>query len=862
MYLGHIIDSDGVRVNPKTVEKVREMPRPHNVKALRRFLGTCGYYSRFIRNYSDLTQPLHELTQKGAKFDFSGIRQKNFERLKAALTTAPVLAFPDMDKEFRIYCDASDTCLGAVICQFNECGQEQPISYYSRVLNKSERRYSNTERELLAIQEGLKNFRSYIYGGQCIVFTDHKAIEFLKRAENPTQRIAKFQFNLLGATDWRIEYVPGPKNVVADMLSRLPDFSESGEVMGYPNSGEERQEASKQMQPMSSDPGNPRGLPEIENLSIGKYSLHTSLENKENICGKIEVIDVENTCGAQHVVLGVKNSETGSLQFEELESFPPKSFVVTRAKARQLERAKEAEPVTQGPGATPAEPEQGNVTNTEATPCCPEVLEEVEPSEVDESNVDFDSKFRSEIIQKQDTDPDLVQMKKYLQSGILPESKNKARYITFKSLLYTIEDGILKHLDPHSANRKNLQLRLVVPKEMRSTVLQAYHDDPFSGHQGLSVTYDRLRKKVYWDGMYADVDNYVKSCDQCMRNKPGAVPNRQPLMLTPVGDDIFERVGTDVCGPYPESEDGNKFVLAFVDHLSRWAITVAVPETSAETIAKHFLEKVVCIFSPPKVLLSDRGMNFLSNIVFEVCKLMQTQKISTTAYHPQCNAKCERFWGPLNSMLRMYVDEDQQNWDKYLPFVTYAYNTGLRSGTGYSPFEIMFGKKPRLPIDNLIIPSKRVLRTLPAYVKDLAEHLKLIRKVAVDNSGIQQAKTKERYDKSAKPKHFEVGDLVLLRVERLSAGSSKKLSAFWDGPHRVVYAPVGAPTVILRLFDDPNGKYDRVTVQRLKKYNAVENLPAPKSLKVVFKTGFCLPNSKRAPYFRGPCAKRILSRFS
>ncbi len=161
------------------------------------------------------------------KFEWTDKCEQNFRKLKEALCSAPVLAYPDFSKEFRIYCDASSVALGAVICQQNEIGVEQPISYYSRILNKSEKRYGNTERELLACHEGLKNFRSYLYGGECVVFTDHKAIEYLRNTENPSQRLAKWQYSLMGEIDWKVKYVPGPKNVVADMLSRIPDFSDS-----------------------------------------------------------------------------------------------------------------------------------------------------------------------------------------------------------------------------------------------------------------------------------------------------------------------------------------------------------------------------------------------------------------------------------------------------------------------------------------------------------------------------------------------------------------------------------------------------------------------------------------------------------
>ncbi|MCP3664177.1 MAG: transposase family protein, partial [Gammaproteobacteria bacterium] len=260
--------------------------------------------------------------------------------------------------------------------------------------------------------------------------------------------------------------------------------------------------------------------------------------------------------------------------------------------------------------------------------CCDETDLRLNLDDLDDSGVNFDKDLKDRVIKRQDSDSMILELKAFIESGALPADKKRAKVIAHTRPLYQIIDGVLMHLDPH----KTRELRLVVPNEMKSEILCAYHDDPFAGHQGLAVTYDRLRKSVYWDGMYTDVDKYIRSCDKCLRNKPGAVPNSHPMTLIPVSEHSFERVGTDLCGPFPQSEDGNKFVIAFVDYLSRWAITIAVPKASSETIAQHFIEKVVCIFSPPSVLLSDCGANFISQVLTEVCHMLKTPKMVTMSY--------------------------------------------------------------------------------------------------------------------------------------------------------------------------------------------------------------------------------------
>ena len=350
------------------------------------------------------------------------------------------------------------------------------------------------------------------------------------------------------------------------------------------------------------------------------------------------------------------------------------------------------------------------------------------------------------IVEKQNTDRRLREMKAYIESSetILPEDESRARAIAKSRPLYAIRDGILLHLDPHGKN----ELRIVVPLCMQAELLQVYHDEPLAAHQGVTSTYDRLRKQFYWDGMYMAVVRYCESCDTCLRTKAGPAPLRTPLVPIPVGE-IFERVSIDVCGPFPETESGNKFVIGLVDYLSRYALTIAVPAAPADTIAEFFVERLVLQFGAPSAIVSDMGTNMLSQVMVEICRCFRTMKSSTTAYHPQANSKCERFWGSLKSMLKAYADEDQMNWDTMLPWVTFAYNSGVRSGTGFSLYEVVFGRQPRTPFEAMVIPPKSALKSMPKYVKDVAECIKKTQALARNLTTAQQDKIKERYDKHA-----------------------------------------------------------------------------------------------------------------
>ena len=148
---------DGISTNQSKIRTVQDWPQPTSVKQVRSFLGLCSYYRKFIRGFATIAKPLHKLTEKVTKFEWTTDCETAFNSLKEALTNAPVLTYPDPSKEFILDTDASGVGLGSVLSQ-NQDGCEKVIGYYSRTLSKSERQYCVTRRELLAVVEAVKHF--------------------------------------------------------------------------------------------------------------------------------------------------------------------------------------------------------------------------------------------------------------------------------------------------------------------------------------------------------------------------------------------------------------------------------------------------------------------------------------------------------------------------------------------------------------------------------------------------------------------------------------------------------------------------------------------------------------------------------
>ena len=216
-FLGHTI-SAGVLPNPDNLAKVKAWPILKNVTQVRQILGLGSYYRRFIQGYSDLVRPLTQLTRKSIPFVWSAECQQSFEAFKDKLTSAEIMAYPLNDGLLILDIDASDTQISGILSQIQD-DRERGISYGSRTLNKAEKNYCITDKELLAIRHFMEYYRQYLLGRKFLVRSDHQALTCLFRLKEPKARIARW-IEILSAFDFFIEYRKAQKHGNADSLTR------------------------------------------------------------------------------------------------------------------------------------------------------------------------------------------------------------------------------------------------------------------------------------------------------------------------------------------------------------------------------------------------------------------------------------------------------------------------------------------------------------------------------------------------------------------------------------------------------------------------------------------------------------------
>jgi len=220
-FLGHYVGQDGVRVMEDKIQAVKEWPAPTRIKELRAFLGLAGYYRRFVKGFSEIAQPLTELTRASVttKLPWGKREQIAFDNLKQALCSTPILVLPDVNKPFVVNCDASGYAVGAVLQQDHGKGL-QPVAYLSRKLTGAESRYPTHEQELYAIVEALSTWRHYLHGAthQVIIRTDHKSLQLFQTQPMMSGRQVRWM-EILQNYNYKIEYVKGEDNI-ADGPSR------------------------------------------------------------------------------------------------------------------------------------------------------------------------------------------------------------------------------------------------------------------------------------------------------------------------------------------------------------------------------------------------------------------------------------------------------------------------------------------------------------------------------------------------------------------------------------------------------------------------------------------------------------------
>ncbi|XP_068245848.1 uncharacterized protein [Palaemon carinicauda] len=368
------------------------------------------------------------------------------------------------------------------------------------------------------------------------------------------------------------------------------------------------------------------------------------------------------------------------------------------------------------------------------------------------------------------------------QSGDVKRCKNGLQYefVMRNGLLYR---KIQKCKKPQLLGKE----QLVVPVKCIKLVLRLAHDIPVSGHFSHRKTFNKINEIFWWQGMTSDIYKYCKSCDVCQKSSLVGKVKKAQMVKLPVISTPFYRVAIDLVGPIsPPSEAGHRYILTMVDYASSFPEAVALKNITSEDIA----EALISIFSRvgvPKEILSDRGPQFRSELMLQVHKLLGVKPLFSTPYHPAANGRIERQHQILKSILKKICELKHNQWHRFLPAALFAMREIPSDTTGFSPFEILYGRQVRGPLTILKeLWTNSDMSTgetdLYSFVLELREKLSDVSDLAVQNMNISSSTYKSYFDLKSSKRRFKADDEVILLIPEKQG----KLQFSWRGPYKII----------------------------------------------------------------------------
>ena len=404
-------------------------------------------------------------------------------------------------------------------------------------------------------------------------------------------------------------------------------------------------------------------------------------------------------------------------------------------------------------------------------------------------------------MKEQRLDPNLGVIIRLIESGQLFKRKLQGKdstelksFLRNKRCLKLVKDVLFRKSYSDNSTTKKTLWQLVVPKHFRERALFGCHDDV--GHQGILRTLSLLRERFYWPGMQEEATQYVMHCSRCLRRKtPPQVAPLQPILVT----QPLELVHMDYLSLEP-SKGNIENVLVITDHFTRYALAYPSKTQTAQATARILWDNFICHYGFPERFISDQGRNFESDLIKELCKIAGVKKVHTTPYHPQGNGQCERFNSNLCNMLGTLSEEEKSDWKSHLGCMTHAYNCTKHASTTYSPYYLMFGRHPRLPIDiefGLNKPNCSDNSGKSRYIQKLRRRLNYAFQKASKYADQQAKKYKQGYDKSVKGPQLHENGLVLVKI--VAHKGRHKLQDRWEPEEYVVIEQPIAGTPVYKV---------------------------------------------------------------
>lgn len=317
-------------------------------------------------------------------------------------------------------------------------------------------------------------------------------------------------------------------------------------------------------------------------------------------------------------------------------------------------------------------------------------------------------------------------------------------------------------------------------KKEIATVLENYHMSPSGGHVGQNRLYLKIREKYKWHNMKNDIKQFVRGCEKCKLNKI-LRHTKEKAIVTSTPLKPFEVIAIDTVGPLPKTANNNRYALTIQCELTKYVVLIPVENKEANSIARALVEKFILTYGNFLELKSDQGLEYNNEVLSKLSEVLGVRQTFATAYHPQTMGSLERNHRCLNEYLRSFTNEHHTDWDMWIKFYEFVYNTTPHTDTKYTPYELVFGRKANLPQEICKTGKIDPIYNHEQYYNELKFKLQMTNQQARQNLMEHKEKRQISDNRNLNPIRISEGDQVYIKNE-----NRKKLDPQYIGPFLVV----------------------------------------------------------------------------
>ena len=829
VYMGHnVIIQDGrpcVRPVQTMLDAIVNLKPPTDVKGVRGFCGMVNFLHFYIKNIQIILAPLRRLTRVGVNFVWSDECKEAFEKAKQSIMKAPVLVLPNKHGLFQIESDTSIIGCGGALFQIQD-GKPRLCGYYSKKLPEVVSRYGITELELLGLTCNVMAFRYLVLKRYFEVFVDHKCIEsiWIAKTEPKTDRIRNC-LEILSIFTFHVIYKRGREMYTADFLSRHPQDNEKDPVLpvafllvkdifcqmetrskrrarlamekaesaAYKNAEvlSKQQSTDAIITPNANPSTKQRSHSNITQVPIRTQRLNVPVLNEQAQGEVITQAHIQDMI--KKIIQDQQNTSTKVKPTDEYEG--ENCIPIDLTVHGQLPSDMETDSLPLPEDIDKRQNQQlfkNNLKNVSIVrrtlPKQTELnklLSKLSKTAIHNYNLPVSA---MELITGYERSPYFKDIYKYLKTGLSNYPHKMTKQFQAMCQTYVLIQNLLFKLQWHHKDEPP-NLVLCIPEKLVPYILYQYHDSELAGHQGITRTLLTLETEFFFPNRYQAVCNYIRSCHRCQATKneaqklPKAMHARIPANFKP-----FDRMSMDIKN-MPKSSDGFEYILICTCDITNYVVAVPLKKINTRNVFEAIFQRIVSVFTKPTQIICDQASIFTSKLMDEITKMLKI-KIKLVAKENHGANQTERYIQSINNILRKYLMDSGKNWPSYVSAAAYSMNSFVSPVTGYSPYEMVFGRSPNI-LGNLDYKSIVLPEFVDAdqYVLHLRNKIKqMAEKVMTHRAERQQQQQVHEMRAGSQSVKLTKGDLVMLKRPNCSDLNPawKKLKRDWVGPLRII----------------------------------------------------------------------------